>query len=171
MKCLGGLKHPALCKAMRMRTLRIDSTRHQHGGGAHRTSQLDYLHDIYISQTQGGVQWRQLDQNGHILRAGICVACCQFHFKIYSQRFGRTNRTPFQNKPPVSFRISFSVLSPHVCTDTRSRFISYTLLCNIKHAQKKPTSLYYIIQKLRFGSMGLLFWQFWVLFTEKVTDV
>ena len=56
------------------------------GGGdgveAHRAGQLDYLRDIHISQRRGGVQWRRVDQNGHILHAGMGVLRCQLDIKI-----------------------------------------------------------------------------------------
>ena len=37
---------------------------------------------ISISQRRGGVQWPRGDQNGHILRAGMCVVRCQLDFMI-----------------------------------------------------------------------------------------
>ena len=52
------------------------------GGGARRAGRLDYLCDIHISQRRGGVQWSRLDQNGHILRAAMCVVRCQLDFMI-----------------------------------------------------------------------------------------
>ena len=58
------------------------STRSQHGVGARRDGRLDHLRDIYISQRRGGVQWLQLDQNGHILDDGMGVLCCQLDFMI-----------------------------------------------------------------------------------------